>query len=185
MRFPTSAVFRTALGALALAILLAPLSAFAGQPPSATGAGFFADQSRVFAFSAVRHLDGSVTGEGVLIRPGIVFFHFRANCLSVVGNQATITGVITRNTWTSDPSLDFTGNNFWFRVVDNGEGKKATGPDQMTFFFFDDVPPPCTNVETADMCVPASCTASTTGTGVDGASLMPINSGNIQVRTGF
>jgi hypothetical protein len=98
MEFPTTMAFRKVLvvGA-AVATFFAASLAFASNPPSATGAGFFANSTRVFAFNAVGHSDGSATGEGALIIPGTVFFHFKVNCLQVVGNVATVTGTITDN----------------------------------------------------------------------------------------
>jgi hypothetical protein len=172
MKTSATITFRAALAAAALTIMGAPSLALAGQPDSATGAGFFADSSRVFAFSSVRHLDGSVTGQGVLIRPGEVYFHFAINCLAIApdGKTATLEGVITANHWDGSDA-DYSGNSCWFRVMDNGEGKKASGPDQMTFFYFNEFA-----VCTED-CVPATCTDDP-----GPVSLYPINSGNIQVR---
>jgi hypothetical protein len=159
----------TALAAMVLC-LAAPAPALADQPASATGAGFFDNLQRVFAFTATRHMDGSVVGQGVLIRPNTVIFHYSVNCLKVVGNVATLSGVITNyKLFGSDE--DFTGGHFWFRVVDNGEGRKAPA-DQMTLFWSDE--PNCT----------VDCVPDCNGDLPEALPPISINSGNIQVRQG-
>lgn len=144
--------------------------AYAGQPDSATGAGFFGfDPSRVFAFTATRQKDGSVVGQGVMIRPNYFIWNFAVNCLNVVDNVATLSGVLT-NYKEFGSNYDLTGSHFWVRVIDNGEGRKAS-KDQMTYVWIDD-PANCT-----EDCVP-DCN------GEYSRALPPetISSGNIQVR---
>ena len=166
-------VYRRMLTVLTVVVLFCT-SAYAGQPDSATGAGFFGfDPSRVFAFTATRQKDGSVVGQGVVMRPhsGLASFtwHFAVNCLNVVDNVATLSGVLT-DYKEFGSNLDLTGSHFWVRVIDNGEGRKAS-KDQMTYVWIDD-PANCT-----EDCVP-DCN------GELPIALPPetISSGNIQVR---
>jgi len=154
---------------LAVMVLCLATPALAGQPVSATGAGFFDNEQRVFAFTATRHKDDSVFGQGVLILPNLVIFHYTVNCLKVVGNVATLSGVIT-NYKEFGSDFDATGSNFWFRVVDSGEGRKAP-KDQMTFFWFDETPN-CT----------VDCVPDCNGELPEALPPISIDSGNIQVR---
>jgi hypothetical protein len=165
----TQAGLASVFTVLTLMVLYLATPALAGQPDSATGAGFFDNNQRVFAFTATRHKNDSVFGQGVLILPTLVIFHYSVNCLKVVDNVATLSGVITDyKNFVSD--FDATGSNFWFRVVDNGEGRKAQ-QDQMTFFFFDETPN-CTQ----------DCVPDCNGELPEALPPTPIDSGNIQVR---
>lgn len=157
----------SAFGVLVAMVLCLTALAFAGQPDSATGAGFFDGSDRVFAFTATRHMDGMARGQGVLILPEIVTFHYAVNCLDIQGNVATLSGIITKNDWVGT-DFDATGSNFWFRVVDSGEGRKAA-KDEMTLFAFDEAP------GCEEDCVPDCNSDFPVGT-------FPISSGNIQVR---
>jgi hypothetical protein len=98
----------------------------AGNPvvQSATGQGSLiqADERRTFAFSAVKHADGSVRGEFQLInRLSGVIIHGTVLCLTVVGTDAWLGGVIDHS------NLDLSDETS-FRVRDNGEGRQ-TEPD--------------------------------------------------------
>jgi hypothetical protein len=103
-----------------------------GSGPSASGQGRIAGTDRTFAFSAVTHPDGSVSGQGQLTythNGNDVKIHFTIDCISVVDNQATMSGIVT-NSNVFEP-----GGPCYFKVVDNGEGKNAS-PDEMTGFLF-------------------------------------------------
>jgi hypothetical protein len=111
----------------------------AGAPPSlaaasaamqrATGSGqlTIGGEGRTFAFTAVRHADGTVSGEfQVFNRQQDIKAHAELTCLSIVGNQAWMGGVITNS---SEPTLE--GGETVFRVLDNGEGGNAP-PDMIS-----------------------------------------------------
>ena len=57
-----------------------------------------------------------------------VTVHIEVDCLNVIGNFATISGIVTRS---SDPTRVPEGFEGIFQVVDNGEGKDAP-PDFMS-----------------------------------------------------
>ncbi len=151
-------------GTMFLALLLSvtafkPLS----SGPSASGQGSLTltnsteDQQRRFSFHANTMPDGSVQGSAVITYTGgVLKAKLDINCLTVTGNQAEMSGIITDHT---NPA--FIGRGFYFRVVDNGEGANAT-EDQMTLVFV--------NLAPGFPCV-----------GGHGA-LRPIEGGNIQVK---
>jgi len=103
------------------------LSANVTQTPgtSATGAGQIISGAapRRISFTAVRHADGSVSGEYLLNTPGVEvpgFFtriHAHIICSRTVGSQARIGGVVDES---SDPG--FLGCDMAFLAEDNGEG---------------------------------------------------------------
>jgi len=78
---------------------------------------------RRITFAAVRHADGSVSGEYLLNTPGVeipgFFTRIHANiiCFRIVGNEARIGGVVDQS---SDPG--FLGRDMAFLAKDNGEG---------------------------------------------------------------
>ena len=83
--------------------------------------------------------------------------HIEVNCVNVVGNTATISGIVTRS---SEPVLE--GFEGIFQVVDNGEGKGNVDFMSLANFF-------------------------AVGTGTDRSvpgefDLSPVEQGNIQVR---
>jgi len=86
--------------------------------------------------------------------------HLEINCLRVVGNVATISGIVTK---TSDPALVPEGTEGLFQVQDNGEGANSP-PDLMSTVLFHEVGigPDCSVPSEFDM--------------------VPITRGNVQVR---
>lgn len=81
--------------------------------------------------SSTEHISVNVVGNS-----GFAVFHNRAaggnfsgrleiECVDIVGNIATLSGVVTQS---NNPEL--VGSEFIFRIVDNGEG--AGGPDLMS-----------------------------------------------------
>jgi len=114
------------------------------QYPSANGQGslVFEDGSkRIFTFHAMMHPDGSVQGQGMLKYVSSdpnqrLQFQFDINCLSVDGNVAIMSGILTRivrnNTDDSQDPIE-EGQNIQFKVIDNGEGANSP-PDQMSWF---------------------------------------------------
>ena len=151
--------------AILLTVLIA-VSAFKPLPPagpSANGQGSLTrpgDLQRRFAFHANTMPDASVQGSGVLtITAGVAQIKFDINCMTVSGNTATMSGTVTE---VSGNTVFEVGWNCWFKVVDNGEGSNASGPDKITLLFGSPNPLPCSaNVSNA---------------------LNPIEGGNIQVK---
>jgi hypothetical protein len=125
---------------LSVLILLAMFAAVAGatqsslafvfgNTPSANGHGNLTvgGELRTFSFHANTRKDGTVKGSATLHnRASDVFIHADIDCLSVVGNIATMSGTITNS---SDPA--FEGRRGLFQVQDNGEGGNTT-PDQIS-----------------------------------------------------
>lgn len=139
--------------------------------PSASGQGRISGTDRTFAFNAVTHPDGRVSGQGQLTythNGNDVKIHFTINCISVSGNEAIVSGTITN----SKAFPEYVGGPCWFKVKDNGEGANAP-PDEMTFFIF------CATGDLSSYCAQLTC-------GNDLASqaggLQPIENGNIQVK---
>lgn len=98
--------------------------------------GIRADKN--FSLIAIEHGDGSVTGQWIDIfgkdldgnpAGGV---HIDVDCLSVVGNQATIGGVITNGT---SQGVDVTGQRALTRVWDNGKSANDP-PDEISFSYF-------------------------------------------------
>jgi hypothetical protein len=119
---------------------------------------------RTFTFNANTDSSGVTTGQtqGNNRNAGVKW-HGTLNCLNVVGNVATMSGVVTDITaGLGDPFL--VGNFIVFQVIDNGEGSNAP-PDliSLTFFFPAGSPNP-------------GCT----GFGV--FATIPIEHGNVQVH---
>ena len=153
--------------ALAAALALSAGTAGAGGKQItalATGSGQISNGAwRTFSFTA--HTDGSGTssGQGQLdSRVSDTRLHLDVSCLSVQGNVAFVSGLISDS---NDP--DFVGNSFIFAVMDNGEGATATGPDEISYVF-----------SNADPLYWADCT----GIPIDDVPFVPIEAGNIQVH---
>jgi hypothetical protein len=125
---------------------------------------------RQFSFSANRRPDGTVNGQASLRNPaytganGQVYqLKVDISCMKVYGNIAVFGGTTRR---TNDPNLV---DAVYFSVQDNGEPGKDR--DQISsVYFFDDDP---TTVGDPQLCQV---------TGPNDFLLMPIESGNVQVR---
>src|SRR5262249_38702222 len=61
-------------------------------------------------------------------------WHGTIDCLDIVGNVATMSGVVTDISPVSPPFL-VVGSHILFQVIDNGEGSKAA-PDLISLTFF-------------------------------------------------
>lgn len=116
-----------------LMIALVAVTAFktTSNRPSANGQGTLTiegDQTRHFSFHAITKPDASVQGSGVLTYTGgVLKITFDITCLTVVGNEARMSGIVTRH----DENPEFVGTYCRFRVVDNGEGSNGGG-DQIS-----------------------------------------------------
>ncbi len=132
---------------------------------SATGSGHFrgADGNlRTFTASAVKHEDGTVTGQSQINNRGLgVSAHISIDCLLIVGNVAVLSGVVTTS---SDARR--VGIGVFFAMEDNGEGNNAPA-DRITQAF----PAPPT---IPDLCIVVGL--------LPDDFFVPIEKGNIQVR---
>lgn len=139
--------------------------------PSASGQGRIVGTNRVFAFNAVTHPDGSVSGQGQLTythNGNDVKIHFTINCISVSGNDAIMSGTVSN----SKALPGYVGGPCWFKVKDNGEGANAP-PDEITFFIF------CQPNDISGFCATLICDVDHE---LDAGGLNPIENGNIQVK---
>ena len=103
---------------------LEPDGTVAGVSASATGSGHYMSggELRTLGFSAVRHADGSASGEfEVVIHAADAYFHVGVTCLSVRNDTAWIAGVIDR---TNHPVIR-PGTVSYFWTTDGGEGPDA------------------------------------------------------------
>jgi hypothetical protein len=102
-----------------------------GVVASATGSGHMIRNgfNRTFSFSAVKRADGTVTGQLELnSREFDVVLHIQIDCLRIEGNNAHMSGIITRS---SNPAEGEVGELNRLVVQDNGEGPKAP-PDMIS-----------------------------------------------------
>ena len=128
------------LAVLLVAILAAATSVAAAGNPSATGGGTTeeAGKKSTFVFNAIEHKDGTVNGHLVYqFRGADVFIHMDIDCLNIFGNQAVLSGTVTKVTGTGANLFPFifVGAPATFQVEDNGEGNNAP-PDQISDLFF-------------------------------------------------
>jgi hypothetical protein len=164
-----------------IACLLAIAPAVAAQDKeSATGHGTYAvgpKQKRQFSFSAIKHSDGTVTGNAIIQNPAFAFRgQLDITCLRVtpgsinpvtgdIGTRADIGGTLTKS---NDPGLP-EGTRGFFTVFDHGEPGKDRDTISPVFF---------------DFVVPASACENILGdvTAPSNQVQIPIEAGNIQVR---
>jgi hypothetical protein len=131
----------------------------------ATGSGqiHVNNELRTFTFNASTDTSGVTTGQTqAFSRSTGIKWHGSLDCLSVVGNVATMSGVVT-DISPSTPPFFVVGSHIQFQVIDNGQGQNAS-PDliSLTFFFGTGVNPGCT------------------GTGV--FATIPVEHGNVTVH---
>jgi hypothetical protein len=107
--------------------------------PSSSGHGNITlGELRTFSYHAITLRDGTVRGNMTLHnRDSGNFIQADINCLRVVGNNASMSGVVTKS---SDPA--FVGFQGFFRVQDNGEGANSPA-DLMSLFNLGTVVPDC------------------------------------------
>ncbi len=152
-------VFAVAVAAIAVG---APTPTHGAGIAAAATAGYqvtFGGQERTVEFTAQRDTANNSTGQGHLFNHVTgTKLHFTIDCLTVVGNVATISGAITHTDTDAFPD----GSAIWLRVADNGEGKKSPRDlvSPLVAFIGGSVP----------------CTAT-----VQDATI-PIEGGNVQVR---
>jgi hypothetical protein len=93
-----------------------------------------------FSLSAREYADGRMSGQYTDRFANGNGFHAVIDCVSVVGNDAWVSGVITSGTF---DGFDLTGLFVWTRVRDNGTSANDA-PDQIGFSNITFVPIPCT-----------------------------------------
>jgi hypothetical protein len=105
-----------------------------GGGPSANGQAILPEEVlfgyfQNFSFHARENQDGSITGsiQFNCRQPWSGIVHGTIDCMTIEGNQATISGFATHSDIEGYPP----GSLFWFRVVDNGEGNNSD-PDQFS-----------------------------------------------------
>ena len=152
-------------------------AATAAANPLAGGHGnlITGGELRTFSFAAVRHADGTVTGNAQVKNRSLdVTLHIAIDCLKFEqGNRAIMSGPIIRS---SNPGLIVPGRIAVFGVEDNGEGGAAPA-DRITTI--PDYAPPksCNEFTFVD-----STLRDVAALGVVVRPLTPILNGNIQVR---
>ena len=118
-----------------------------GGGPSANGQAILPEEAlfgyfQNFSFQARENQDGSITGsiEFNCRRPLSGRVHGTIDCMTIEGNQATISGFATHSDIEGYPPSSL----FWFRVVDNGEGNNSD-PDQFSDVWGVSEGHPCTD----------------------------------------
>jgi len=124
----------------------------AGGPDACEALGLKPGCDGNFSLAAREYADGSVKGQYTDRFANGNGFHAVIDCVSVVGNDAWLSGVITSGGFT-DPdtgeTFDFTGLPVATRVRDNGTS--ANDPaDQISFSIIGD-PTPCTDQTPYDL----------------------------------
>lgn len=102
-----------------------------GVVAAANGAGHFEikDELRTFAFTAIKHGDGEVSGEAQLDNRSIDGIdHIVIDCLRVSGSTAIMSGIVDHS---SGPGGAPAGTHVYFKAKDNGHGNNGA-PDQIT-----------------------------------------------------
>ena len=117
----------------------------AGVQEKVTGGGQFVHPdfgTVTFAFVAIRHGDGRVTGRFHQKQHDLGFkYRGDVTCFAIdtENHRAWIGGVLTQS---NDPDpVTEVGDDAWFRVLDLGQGS-STPPDRSTFMGFDMGAPP-------------------------------------------
>jgi hypothetical protein len=145
----THKLFGSSVAAITIAVLLLTVgsgAAVAQVVASATGSGqiHVSGDLRTFTFNAETDSSGVTSGQTeAKSRSTGIQWHGTLDCLNVVGNVATMSGVVT-DISPATPPFFVVGSNIVFQVIDNGEGANAP-PDliSLTFFFGTGPPPGC------------------------------------------
>ena len=125
---------------ITMALLLLTVSsgiALAQVVASATGSGqiHVSGELRTFTFTAHTDSSGVTRGETeAFSRSAGVRWHGTIDCLDIVGNVATMSGVVTDIDPVVPPFL-VVGSHIVFQVIDNGEGSNSV-PDLISLTFF-------------------------------------------------
>jgi hypothetical protein len=150
--YTSSIAHRVSGAALLAAVLIAGAgqhapSARADQPTRATGGGFYTGVygHTLVTVSAIQQPDGRVNGhlEQQFSDLGLAV-HGTVDCVCItseaLGKGAVISGTVTDIQKTNDAAAQqvsvHEGDRFVVKVVDNGEGKNAPAPDQVSLTVF-------------------------------------------------
>ena len=126
-----------AITVAALVLTVGSGVAFAQVVALATGSGqiHVNGELRTFTFNASTDTSGVTTGQTqAFSRSSGIKWHGTINCLNVVGNVATMSGVVT-DISPSTPPFFVVGADIVFQVIDNGQGQNAS-PDLISLTFF-------------------------------------------------
>jgi hypothetical protein len=125
---------------------------------------FFANAEEKYSNSAIRHADGTVSGEFELksAQDGGLRIHGDIVCFTIIDNTARLAGLVDQ----SDTPLVAEGTYFIWNVVDNGEGQND--PPDLTSDFIGAF----TATQAAFHCA----------TGINVGPFYPVLSGNLQVH---
>jgi hypothetical protein len=105
-----------------------------GANASGGGTTVEGGEKSTFAFNAVQHKDGSVTGHLMYnIRGFDVSVHAKLDCINISGNTAVCSGEIVKVDG-EDLGFIFVGERVLFTVEDNGQGKNSL-PDLFSDVF--------------------------------------------------
>jgi hypothetical protein len=132
---------------VALVLTVGSGVALAQVVASATGSGqiHVSGELRTFTFNAQTDSSGVTTGQTQAFSRSSGFkWHGTLDCLNVVGNVATMSGVVT-DISPETPPFFVVGSHILFQVIDNGQGSNAP-PDliSLTFFYGTGTNPGCT-----------------------------------------
>jgi hypothetical protein len=132
---------------VALVLTVGSGVALAQVVASATGSGqiHVSGELRTFTFNAQTDSSGVTTGQTqAFSRSSGIKWHGTLDCLNVVGNVATMSGVVT-DISPETPPFFVVGSHILFQVIDNGQGSNAP-PDliSLTFFYGTGTNPGCT-----------------------------------------
>jgi hypothetical protein len=105
--------------------LLSPQFANAGLQQSVHGRIYIGILDEKDTFTAVRHADGSVTGQFNVHSPSEGHIRGRVVCFTIEGNAARLAGIIER----ADDFPSLVGTGAMWTVRDNGEG--SNDPDDI------------------------------------------------------
>jgi len=126
---------------------------------------FFQNAEEKYSNNAIRHADGTVSGEFELKSTQVVGglrIHGDVVCFTIIGNTARLAGLVEQ----SDTPLAPEGTYFVWTIVDNGEGQND--PPDLTSDFIGPVA--------------AATAAFHCATGINVAPFYPVQSGNLQVH---
>jgi hypothetical protein len=126
-----------AIAVAALVLTVGSGVAFAQVVALATGSGqiHVNGELRTFTFNASTDTSGVTTGQTqAFSRSSGIKWHGSINCLDVVGNVATMSGVVTDISPVTPPFF-VVGADIVFQVIDNGQGQNAS-PDLISLTFF-------------------------------------------------
>jgi hypothetical protein len=94
------------------------------------------EELSTFSYSAIGRADGSASGEYQYNFRALDFsIHGTVTCVSVLGNQGWVGGVIDGITSADPADQALVGTEVWWRVVDNGQGSNDAA-DRTTSLLF-------------------------------------------------